>query len=308
MLPCSLAVPWVPTAVTWVIRLTPSGSRGQRGLWWWATRMMSDPRAGGWPAAAGPSAASGDDGRQAAAGRLGDRLVVGSWNMSGWTAPKAETVFAAVNADILALQETHLARDPLRWQYGPLQAKGWSLFHGSPVAPASGGTFGRSCGVGFVARAGVAAAAALPVGSAWRWLHHTGRLHGLRLGPRPGLPHGLLLLSVYAPLQTRQQLVDRGKFEAALEEVSHQLDMQVPTLLLGDFKGSAVPGRDFQGETSARRPACPLLCHLLGPGGAWVDVHATLLSEPLPWTFQLLVGLGSCQPAVSIWPWLTMLP
>jgi endonuclease/exonuclease/phosphatase family metal-dependent hydrolase len=89
------------------------------------------------------------------------------------------------------------------------------------------------------------------------------------------------LLSVYAPLQTRQQQVERAKFVAALQEVTHSLDMQVPTVLMGDFNGSAYPGRDFHGSTSARRAACPLLVQLLGPGGAWVDVHATMLSEPL---------------------------
>jgi hypothetical protein len=146
--------------------------------------------------------------------------------------------------------------------------------------------------VGFVLRAGLAAAAALPVGAAWRWLHRVGRLHGIRLAPRPGLPKGLLLLTLYAPLQTRQQQVERSKFVAALMEVTHGLDLQVPTLLMGDYNGSAFPNRDFLGETSARRGACPLLTHLLGPGGAWVDLHAAILPEPLPWTFQLLDRTG----------------
>jgi exonuclease III len=205
--------------------------------------------------------------------------------MSGWLAAKARTVFEEIGADVLALQETHLATEPLRWAHKTVRDAGWHLLHGHPVRPVSGGTFGRSCGVGFALRTGVAAAAALPAGAA---LHHAGRLHGVRLAPRPGLPRGVLLLSIYAPLQIRQQEVERRKFVEAVMEVTHGLDLQVPTLLMGDFNGSALPGRDFHGATSGRRDACPLLVHLLGPGGAWVDVHAALLPEPLPWTFQLL--------------------
>ena len=239
-----------------------------------------------------PAGATTDSGHAGRVGGSGERLSLGSWNMSHWTASKARTVFDEVGADVLALQETHLAPMPLQWAHGTVRAAGWHLLHGHPVPPAAGSTFGKSCGVGFVLRAGLAAAAALPVGAAWRWLHRVGRLHGIRLAPRPGLPKGLLLLTLYAPLQTRQQQVERSKFVAALIEVTHGLDLQVPTLLMGDYNGSAFPNRDFLGETSARRGACPLLTHLLGPGGAWVDLHAAILPEPLPWTFQLLDRTG----------------
>ena len=218
----------------------------------------------------------------------GSRLVVGSWNMSHWTPAKARTVFEEVGADILALQETHLAALPLEWAHGTARDAGWTLVHGHPIRPTGGRIAGTSCGVGFVLRAGVAAATAVPVGAAWRWLHVSGRVHGVRLAPRVGLPRGLLLLSIYAPLQIRQAQVDRQKFTDALAQVTHELDLQIPTLLLGDFNGSAVPGRDFRSDTALHRAACPLLEHLLGPGGAWVDVHAALLPEPLPWTFQVV--------------------
>ena len=208
--------------------------------------------------------------------------------MSGWLAAKARMVLEETGADVLALQETHLAEQPLRWAHSAARDVGRHLLHGHPVRAVSGGTFGRSCGVGFALRSGVAAAAALPVGAAWRWLHHAGRLHGIRLAPRPGLPRGLLMLNIYAPLQTRQHEAARRKFAEALLEVSHALDLQVPTLLVGDFNGSASPGRDFNGESSGRRDACPMLVQMLGPGGAWVDVQAALLPEPLAWTFQLL--------------------
>ena len=250
--------------------------------------MMSDPQAGGPPTGVGIVDAVPGAMPAGSRGESSGRLLLGTWNLSGWSAAKARTVFDEVGADVLAVQETHLAALPLHWAHGTMRAVGRHLLHGHPVPAVSGGTYGKSSGVGFVLKSGVAASAALPVGAAWRWLHHVGRLHGIKLAPRPGLPRGLLLLSVYAPLQTRQQEVIRCKFSEALLAVTHVLDMQVPTLLMGDFNGSVLPGRDFQGTTSSRRAACSLLSRLLGPSGAWVDVQAALLPEPLPWTFQLL--------------------
>jgi hypothetical protein len=107
----------------------------------------------------------------------------------------------------------------------------------------------------------------------------------VRVAPRPGLLRGLLLFSVYAPLQVRAQQAVRDQFVAMMLEVCHTLDMQVPTLLLGDFNGSADPPQDFLSESGARRPVCPLLAKLLGPGAPWVDVHRAMLGE-VPWTFR----------------------
>ena len=59
---------------------------------------------------------------------------------------------------------------------------------------------------------------------------------------------------------------DYPEFTEALLEVTHSLDLQVPTLLLGDFNGSALPCRDFLGATSSHRAACPLLTHFAGTG------------------------------------------
>jgi hypothetical protein len=47
--------------------------------------------------------------------------------------------------------------------------------------------------------------------------------------PRLGLPRGLLLLTAYAPLQVNPQQAARALFEALMLEVTHSLDMQVPT-------------------------------------------------------------------------------
>ena len=161
-----------------------------------------------------------------AANRRGtDRLWVGSWNMSGWQAAKAQMVLAESYADIMAIQETHLAPMPLHWAYESLKSADFHLHHGNPVKAVSEGTFGRSCGVGFVAASGVALSRVLPVGPAWRWLQSVGRLHVVQLPPRRGLPRGLLLASVYAPLQVRQQAAHRQKFVEALLAFTHILDL-----------------------------------------------------------------------------------
>ena len=220
-----------------------------------------------------------------AAERSAEVLRVGTWNVSHWTAAKAHIVASEVGVDILAVQETHLAPFPLECAHGTARRVGLQLYHGHPVPAMAQAVYGRSCGVGFLAQQGVALMPMLPQGAAWRRLHALGRLHAVRLAPRSGLQHGLLLLSVYAPLQVRAQQVLREQFVALLLEVTHALDMQMPTLLLGDFNGSADPSKDFLSDSGRRRPVCPLLAHLLGPGAAWVDVHRSLMEE-VPWTFQ----------------------
>jgi exonuclease III len=215
-------------------------------------------------------------------------LRLGSWNVSHWTPAKAAIIAQDIGADILAVQETHLATLPLEWAHGTCRNLGLHLQHGHPVSPLANRVDGRSCGVGFVTRQGVALSPAPPIGAAWRRLYAMSRLSAVRLPPRPGLPHGLLLLSVYAPLQIRAHVVAREQFVSLVLEVTHSLDMQTPTLLLGDFNGSADPQLDFLSDSGKRRPVCPLLSTLLGPGGAWVDVHRAHLGDTVPWTFRSL--------------------
>jgi exonuclease III len=224
------------------------------------------------------------DGAHRGCGPEEEVLRVGTWNISDWTVPKATVVATEVGAHVLALQETHLSSLTLERAHTSARALGLHLHHGRPVWTARGESFGRSCGVGFVTMQGVAVTPVLPVGAAWRQLHAVGRLHAVRLAPRPALPRGLLLLSIYAPLQP--QTAERVRFNRALLEVTHTLDLQTPTLLLSDFNGSICPPRDYLGSTGRSRAACALLTQLLGPGAAWVDVHAALLPAPLPWTFQ----------------------
>ena len=168
-------------------------------------------------------------------------LRLGSWNVSHWTPPKAGIIAQDIGVDILAVQETHLAFLPLEWAHGSCRSLGLRLHHGHPVPILPNRVDGRSCGVGFVSRQGVAISPAPPIGAAWRRLHAMGRLHGIRVPPRVGLPQGLLLLSAYAPLQIRSQSVVWDQFVSLMLEMIHGLDMQTPTILFGDFNGSVDP-------------------------------------------------------------------
>lgn len=212
-------------------------------------------------------------------------LRLGTWNLSTWSPAKAQIILADIGVDILAVQETHLAAFPLECAHGTARNLGLHLHHGHPVPPTYRGVYGRSCGVGFVARRGVAVSPVVPVGAAWRRLHAMGRVHAVRVPPRPGLPRGILLLTVYAPLQVRAQEAVREQFVSLMLEVTHGLDLQVPTFILGDFNGSVDPPRDFLSQSGSRRPVCPLLAHLLGPGAAWVDVCAAVQPQ-LEWTYR----------------------
>ena len=213
-------------------------------------------------------------------------IRVGTWNASGWSVDRAAVVVDELRTDVLAIQETHLAPYPLEAARSAAMRRGLCLHHGRAVQPTPGCTFARRCGVGFLTSPGVAVSPAPPRGAAWRMLHAIYRLHAVQIPPREGLPHGLLLLSIYAPVADRSQQVERDRFNLAMLQLTHELDLQIPTLLMGDFNGSANPSRDYKGVTGHRRPHCPLLPQLLGPGGAWLDVQATLCEAPLCWTYR----------------------
>ena len=214
-------------------------------------------------------------------------LRIATWNISHWSRPKVERAAFEIPFDILAVQETHLAIVPLERAHTTAASLDLHLHHGRPVPPSGHSLHGRSCGVGFLARRGLALSKVLPTTAAGRRLHAHGRWHAVRLAPRSDLPHGLLLVTIYAPLESQRHGMEREQWQELMQEHLHALDMQIPTLLLGDFNGALFPERDFSSSSGSRRAVCPLLAHLLGPGGAWLDVHATLLDAPLPWTFQL---------------------
>ena len=49
--------------------------------------------------------------------------------------------------------------------------------------------------------------------------------------------------------------MERGKFEAAIQEVTHTLDTQKHTRLMGNFNGFCLH-RDFQCKSDGRREVC----------------------------------------------------
>ena len=207
---------------------------------------------------------------------------IGTWNMSGWSAERAEVVLRDVAVDILAVQETHLASLPLEWAHSTTRRLGLHLHHGRPCVPLPNSPHGRSCGVGFVTKMGVAVSPVLPQGTVWRHLHALRRLHAIRIPPRVGLPHGLLLLSIYAPLAERGLEVERAKFAETLQTLTHELDIQIPTLLLGDFNGSFNPARDFLRSSVRLRP--PALSLALTPSRPWrrLDRPSRYIDSPTP--------------------------
>ena len=103
-----------------------------------------------------------------------------------------------VQAMVLAVHETYLAAFPLECAHGTARNVGLHLHHGHPVPPVARAVYGRSCGVGFLAQQGLPLVPVLPVGAAWRRLH------------AQGLPLGMLLVSVYAPLQGHGQQASRA--------------------------------------------------------------------------------------------------
>ena len=237
--------------------------------------------------------ADGASGASAPVGGAPDAtLRIGSWNVTHWTAATASVVATSVLADVLAVQETHLAPLPLLTAHTTAENHGLHLHHGRPAQAAARSDHGKSCGVGFLARHGIALSTVVPACPAWRRLHAMRRLHGARLASRPGLPHGLLLLSVYAPLQAQ---AERRAFDTEFAAMTFALDMQVPTLLLGDFNGSINPTDDYQSASGSRRPPCALLAELLGPVKAMPWRARKPTPQDLPWS--------ECTAACAGRPW-----
>lgn len=191
---------------------------------------------------------------------------VGSWNVSWWTQDRIAPIIQAGVA-LMAVQETKLALLPLEHARALARMLGCTLHHGHPVPAKTRGGHGDSCGVGVLAAPGVAVAALHPQGAAWRKLHTMCRLHCVVIPPRVGLPLGLRVFTVYAPLPTNSLC---AAFTSAFGDMVAVLDLQIPTLLLGDFNGSVSPQRDYG---SGRGEVSPLLASLVGPAGPFLDLQ-----------------------------------
>ena len=209
----------------------------------------------------------------------GGSVVVGTWNVSWWCGARFEPV-RALGVSILALQETKLARVPVEHACGEAAERGYALHHGRPVPTIHSGVHGNCRGVGFLVARGVAVSQTPPQGPAWLRLHAMQRLHAVSLPPRPGLPLGLRLFTVYAPLRRDPC---HAAFTAAFLDLLFELDLSVPTLFMGDFNGSVLPARDYSRGGGA---VCPLLARLLGPSAPLLDLQLLLSPDAHTWTFR----------------------
>ena len=212
-------------------------------------------------------------------GRPSEGVRIGTWNVSWWTGSRLAPV-SSLGVQLLAMQETKLSALPLENARGSLKRMGYVLHHGHSVPAHRAGGHGDSCGVGILASPGVAVSPLMPHGAAWKRLHAMARVHAVMVPPRPGLAAGLRIFSVYAPLQRDP---GRDVFTAAFLEMVACLDMQIPTLLLGDFNGTISPDRDF---STGEGQVCRLLTRLLGPGGPFLDLQMVVSPELFAYTFR----------------------
>ena len=76
------------------------------------------------------------------------------------------------------------------------------------------------------------------------------------------------------------------------------LDMQIPTLLLGDFNGSADPKRDF--HRGVGRLISPLLTSLLHPLGPFLDLQLEISPELWGYTYLSSRACGAALPRIDL--------
>ena len=212
------------------------------------------------------------------ASSTGVPIRLGTWNLTWWTAERLAPI-STLGVQLLAVQETKLASLPLESARASLKPSGYVLHHGHAVPARRAGGHGDRCGVGVIASPGVAVTPLPPLGAAWRRLYAMCRVHGVQIPHRPGLPLGLRIFTVYAPLPRDEE---KEIFTAAFLEMVSGLDMQVPTLFLGDFNGTVNPAEDY---ASGEGSVCRLLSHLLGPGGPLLDLQLVVSPESRAYTF-----------------------
>ena len=171
----------------------------------------------------------------------------------------------------MAVQETKLSSLPLEHARSSLRHFWYTLQHGAVASSGRVAGAGARGGVGLLVSSGVAVSPLLHLLN--RRLHAMARLHGVMIPPRPALPFGLRIYSVYAPLPWDP---GRVSFNNAFVDFMASLDMQIPTLLLGDFDGTMAPNRD---HSSGARPGCALLSRLVGSGGPFTDLQMAVSLE-----------------------------
>lgn len=216
---------------------------------------------------------------------VGEWKVV-SWNVSGLSVPRLEKI-TGLGGDLWALQETHLPEIELAQRKKNAARFNWRLVHGKPAPVSTSGAGGRARGVGSLVAPGVAVREVMPPGRAWKKLWEAQRVHMVEFPPRAGLPRGLRVVNVYAPITEwsgEREDMERVWFQEMLVEVVAGLDLSIPTMFVGDWNGTMRPERDYGGEGSEAR-VCPMLVRLLGPGGPLVDL-VDVFPDSWDWTFR----------------------
>lgn len=209
-----------------------------------------------------------------------------SWNVTSLSEFRLENI-SLMNSEIFVLQETHLP--PLALETRTRQARrlGLLLIHGRPADNA------KRRGVGFLLRSitGVTAFNVSPLGNSWKSLWQAQRLHVIKLPPRRGLPLGLIIVNVYSPAfsTTPHEKAESLWFCNEFISFVSALDLNIPTILCGDWNGSQNPKRDYEGPAKNRLPD-PLLVSLTGPGGHFTDLFDIF---PESWTFTYWGGRGN---------------
>ena len=222
-----------------------------------------------------------------------DCWIISSWNVTGLSEIRLERL-SELRFHVAALQETHLSS----FHHGQrrLTAKrlGLQLLHGRVAAsdPQTCGGPVKSRGVGFMLGAGISALSVQPIGKAWKTLWLARRLHVAHFPPRRNLPRGLRVLTVYAPVSAPsfEAVSEKQWFSDCFLEFFSVLDMNIPTIVCGDWNGTVHPDRDYEpGGLEQHRQCCPLLSRLVGPGGPLID---TLDLFPSEWDFTFWGGRG----------------
>ena len=220
---------------------------------------------------------------------------VGTWNVSGWTPDKLGCV-NELHVQVLAVQETHLSLAGLQKARFEIEQRDWVMHHGHPAPTKPGQVHSHSCGVGFLVAAGVAVARPHVSGGDWAWLHEHARVSVVDIPKRADLPNGFRLVSVYAPVAN-----DRARCEVFCRHLMSwvaSLDMQVPTLLLGDFNGSVDPPRDF--SNGAKRAVSSLLLQLLNPLGPFFDLQMAVSPDLWDFTFVAAAARNDNDPDAGL--------
>ena len=176
----------------------------------------------------------------------------------------------------------------------------WKLVHGKAVPLATSKLGGRSRGVAALVGPGVAVREAMPPGRAWKRLWEAQRVQMVEFPPRAGLPKGLRIVNVYAPV-TRwavdQEDVERVWFQEMFIEAVSALDLGIPTLFAGDWNGTVHPERDYGGR-GVRGAGVFVVDEVAGARGT-VGGYVDIFPRAWEWTFRRQESMSRCDAVLA---------